>query len=120
MRTVFEPLLNRIDSRFPDADFGGFGHAFVCDLENGMSWQVSHNSRSSCRQGTSAPYLHFHDLMSASAASPPLYRHSNPITEAYGFSLATFALVLWVIWSAWALSPEWLLWAAGIEWFPNR
>lgn len=58
--------------------------------------------------------------MSASAASPPLYRHSNPITEAYGFSLATFALVLWVIWSAWALSPEWLLWAAGIEWFPNR
>ena len=48
------------------------------------------------------------------------YRHSNPTSEAYGFALYIFALVVWVIWIFWAASPEWLLIMMGIEWFPHR
>lgn len=81
---------------------------------------VSRNAEAVCNVGSDTAYLHLHVAMSPRAAPPPLYRHSSPITEAYGFSLAIFALVVWFIWSAWALSPEWLLRSIGIEWFPNR
>lgn len=53
-----------------------------------------------------------HDIM--------LYKHSNPTTEAYGFSLAMVASVIWVLWILWAILPEWLLISLGIRWFPNR
>lgn len=49
-----------------------------------------------------------------------LYKHSNPTAEAYGFSLAMVASVVWVLWVLWALLPEWLLISLGIRWFPNR
>jgi len=49
-----------------------------------------------------------------------LYKHSNPTTEAYGFSLAMVASVVWVLWVLWAILPEWLLISLGIRWFPNR
>lgn len=50
----------------------------------------------------------------------PLYQHSNPTTEAYGFALSMATAVVWVLWVVWAITPEWLLMSVGIRWFPNR
>ncbi|CEH13330.1 N-acetylglucosaminyltransferase complex, subunit PIG-P, required for phosphatidylinositol biosynthesis [Ceraceosorus bombacis] len=40
--------------------------------------------------------------------------------EAYGFALFLFATLLGVLWVIWALTPDRLLKAAGLDWYPNR
>ncbi|WFD44879.1 hypothetical protein MPSI1_003551 [Malassezia psittaci] len=54
------------------------------------------------------------------ASDVSFYRRSNAEREAYGFVLYISASVLWVVINLWAVLPEAVLLAMGIEWFPRR
>ena len=73
------------------------------------SW-VDEKSGHSFRAGSSA--------RSTSVTAATTIRSTSG--EYYGFALFIFSTVLWIVWLAWALTPDEILENVGIAWYPNR
>ncbi|KIS70125.1 uncharacterized protein UMAG_05197 [Mycosarcoma maydis] len=87
----------------------------VEDMRNhAESWvdkKLDHSFRASFRSHVSTP-------VTETAPTPSSPR--SCAAEYYGFALFIFSTLLWVIWIAWALTPDTVLHSIGIGWYPNR